>query len=176
MKACNVFYGRFPMQPRKHRRIFLALCFYGGLLLGAVLATQAEESFISWMRTVQVQRVSIVSLLGAAFLPFLISAYAVLISQVWLLFPVCFLKAFSFGFCVAGVSYVFGSAGWLVCGLLLFTDLCTMPMLLFFWLRHIDGAHRPQLAESALTASLLFLAGSLDHCLITPFLAEIINF
>lgn len=176
MKTCSVFYGRFPSQPRKWRRIFLALCYCAGLLMGSIVAAQAQESIASWMRTAEFQRVSIVSLLSVTCLPFLISALAVMISQTWLLFPICFLKAFCFGFCATGVSCVFGSAGWLVCGLLLFTDLCSMPLLIFWWLRYLDGLRRLRFSDTALTASLLFLIGSLDHCVISPFLAGIINF
>lgn len=173
MKLYSVFYGHSPLQPRKWRRMILALCYCAGLAAGAFAAVQAEESLVSWMRTVQLQRVSIVSLLVVALLPFLISAAAVLIAQVRLFYPVCFLKAFSFGFCAGGVYLVFGSAGWLVCGLLLFTDLCSMPLLYLFWQRYIDGSRRLALTDAVLPASLLFLIGSLDHCIITPFLMKI---
>ena len=173
MKSYSVFYGHSPLQPRKWRRIFLALCYCAGLLMGSIVAAQAQESIASWMRTAEFQRVSIVSLLSVTCLHFLISAAAVLIAQVRLFYPVCFLKAFSFGFCAGGVYLVFGSAGWLVCGLLLFTDLCSMPLLYLFWQRYIDGSRRLVLTDAVLPASLLFLIGSLDHCIITPFLMKI---
>lgn len=174
MMTGSVYYGRIPSLQRKWRRIVLAFLYCAGLLIGAMLAVQASDCFLTWMRSVEIIRMSIVGLLTVTTLPFLISALAVLISQSWLLFPICFLKALSFGFCSGGVWFVFGSAGWLGCGLLLFTDLCALPVLFCYWLRHIEGT-KTALSEAALYMSLLFLAGSLDHCLISPFAAGILS-
>lgn len=176
MMTDGMIVGRFPSNLRRRRRIFLAFCYLAGLVAGVILAAQADSSFSSWMRTAVFQRVSIVSLLSVLFLPFLISAFAVFYGWSFLLYPICFLKSLSFGYCCAGISILFGAAGWLGCWLLLFSQLLAMPILLFYWMRHIDGLQKPLLSEAALLASILYLVGSLDHCLISPFLVKVIEF
>ena len=54
----------------------------------------------------------------------------------------CFFKAFSLGYCISGVCILYGSAGWLVRLLLLFSSTVSAPVLYWFWLRHISGAKK----------------------------------
>lgn len=153
----------------------LALFWGAGLLLGVGLACQAGDSIFSLMRIAASRRVSIVGLFSSILLPFLLSAAAVYLHGASLLLPVSFLKAFSFGFCAVTVMKAFGSAGWLVCRLLLFSDCCLMPVLFWFWLRHIRGGRRSVKMDMRLCAILIAAVGSIDYFLISPFLMSIID-
>lgn len=165
----------FTSAQRRNRVFLLAVLWIAGLLSGAFAAINGGDVFLLWMRAADFGRVSIVSLTVSLFLPFLLSALAVLISQPWLIFPICFLKAFSFSFCAGGTLIVFSSAGWLVCALLLFSGWCLLPALFWFWLRRLNGSARSLLPDALVCAALCFLIGSIDRCMVSPFLAMLIE-
>lgn len=154
----------------------LALSWSLGLFAGVFFGIQAGPSVLSLMRAASVSRVSIVGLLICNVLPFLISAFAVSLQRSLLLPVIAFLKAFSFGFCAMAIVRAFGTAGWLVGGLLLFSDCLSLPALCWFWLRQADG-RCVQLKKDLITGLLVTaIAGILDCCLIAPFLVHIIEF
>ena len=151
---------------RKNERLFLAFCWCGGLICGILAYSTAGVSFAPMMRGAAFGAVSIAGLLGITTLPFLISAFAVSFSMAWLLFPVCFCKAFAFSFVSMGVLQAFGSAGWLVRLLLLFSDCTGMPLLYGFWLRHLPGCHSAGAWEKAFLFAAFMLLGSVDYRII----------
>lgn len=110
----------------------LSLCWLLGVLLGFLAALQADSCLAALMCRTATGTVSIVGLLFGCFFPFLIAAVAAYLSEPWLLLIVCLLKAFSFSFCAFGISLAYGSAGWLVRILLLFSDLLLLPVLYFY--------------------------------------------
>ena len=107
---------------------FLWCC---GLFFGALFSSECSNLFSFWMRTMDPSGVSIVWLFTALFLPFLFSAVAVYLHQSWLLFLLAFIKAFIFGLCLCGVASVCGSAGWIICVLLFFSESSLFPVLFF---------------------------------------------
>lgn len=160
---------------RSKYSVALALFWICGILCGASLFLMAGSSNASLMRGLVSGSVSIVGLLGVTVLPFLISAYAVSISEPKLLFPVCFGKAFCFSYVSAGILWSFGSAGWLIRWLLMFSEFLTLPVLYGYWQRHISGKHPFSGMETGCILALLILIGSVDYRCISPFLAMLIN-
>lgn len=164
----------FPLSQRKFRTVFLAFCWCMGLLLGAFLAQHAGEVHLSLMRRAVSCPVSIVGLF-AVLLPFLFTAFAVVISNCWLYYPIAFFKAFLFSYHACVVSAAFGSAGWLVRYLFLFTDACTIPILLWLWILG-TGNHNSGLLRRTVICTLLSVAvGMIDFCFVSPFLAMLIS-
>lgn len=161
----------FPLSRRTYGPI-LALIWASGLGCGIFCWFLADSSLFSLMRSALSCSVSIVSLLSVTALPFLLSALVVFFSCHGLLFVISFGKGFLFSFVSMGTLACFGCAGWLVQLLLCFSDLVSLPILYWFWLRCFrypeDGFH----CIGLLTAALLFLISSLDYCLIAPFLAD----
>ena len=156
---------------RRAPLVLLALAFLAGLLVGCFFHTPAELDSVSWMRRVAEAPVSVVSLLSVTLLPFLFSAFAVYVSQYWLLVPIAFWKAMSFSRVACWITAAYGSAGWLMRFLLMFTDLFTLPLLVLFWLRY-GGKGRRLTALSALLYCMVAVAiGSIDFWIISPFLA-----
>lgn len=161
----------FPAWWRRGAAALLALSFVLGLVLGALLFLSAENDSTSLMRMAKNGPVSIVGLLSVSFLPFLISAFAVYVSQPWLLPVIALCKGASFSLVSLGVTAAYGSAGWLMRLLLMFSDLCALPLLLFFWLRYISGERRFTAWSACRYLAALLTVGSIDYCLISPFLA-----
>jgi len=163
-----------PHRRRKSRHRILAFCWVLGLLCGAVVSLSAESSLVPLMHSAACRPVSITSLLCVTILPFLISALAVASSWTALIFPLCFCKAFSFAFVSLGVFQAYGSAGWIVRYLLLFSDCAAVPFLYGFWLRCLSGRHTLCLFDTALMLGICILLGSMDYRIISPYLARLI--
>lgn len=160
---------------RKTSPWLLALSWLVGMLLGISAALAASEFLVPMMRESVKCSVSITGLLAATLLPFLLSAYAVSLSEPWLLLIISALKAFGFGYCASGVSLAFGQSSWLVRFLFLFSDHCLIPVLYLYWLRHIRGQTKAAVWELPACVGFALLVGSIDYCLIAPFLVTLIE-
>ena len=99
----QLFRRSMPAWWRKYCFLFLAFCWIAGLLSGASACLAAGDSLNSLMRGAAARPVSIVSLLGVTMFPFLLSAFAVYISEPWLLLIVSFGDAFVLSFVSLGV-------------------------------------------------------------------------
>ena len=144
-----------------------------GLVLGTISAAAAGNQYLLLMRMAPGAHVSIVGLLATVLLPFLLTAYAVLKNRRWMLYAVCFVKVFAFGFCGYGITAAYGSAGWLIRSLLQFSDIFTVPILCWYSLRNLNGGRLEGKWEFWICVGLDLLICSLDFCYISPFLALI---
>lgn len=160
---------------RKGAWFFLAFSWLSGLICGICAFSCAGNSAFSVMRGAFSGSVSIVGLLGVTVLPFLFSAFAVFISKPGLLLVASFGKAFLASYVSLAVMLAFGSAGWLIRWLLCFSSCAAAPLLYWYWLRYISGERKFSGFEVFLLISLLIFIGSLDYCVILPFLAGLIN-
>lgn len=152
----------------------LTLSWLFGVFLG-ISAALASSSFLIPMMRQSVQcSVSIPGLLAATVVPFLISAFAVSLSEPWLVLIISTAKAFSFSFCACGVSLAFGQSSWLVRFLFLFSDYLLIPLMYLYWMRHIQdqAVHRAWELCAYIGASLLI--GGIDCFLVAPFLASLV--
>lgn len=151
--------------------LILASVWMIGLSSGIWAYVSSGTALVSLMRSTLQGAVSIVRVLCMTSLPFLFSAFAVFLSCPWLIFPVALVKGFSFSFAAMGLMHAFGSAGWLIRLLSCFADVVTIPLLYWFWCSCFRLEDRLLGHRCVLAASLLLLAGSIDSCLIAPFLA-----
>lgn len=160
----------------KGGRRILAFFWFSGLLLGLLVTIYAGDSFLPMMRTAVLCRVSISGLLFAILLPFLLSALAVFASQPWLIGLIAFSKSFLFMLLAAGVSLAYGTGGWLVRILFMFGDICSLPLLWFFWLRRGCGGLTAAPWYCAVVGALAAAACCMDFYVISPFLTDLILF
>ncbi len=157
------------------RRIFLAFFWFSGLLLGALSFSDAGICNTSWMLGASNGTVSIVSLLCVNILPFLFSAFAVYIFRPFLLWIICFWKGFQFSFVSLGVLCCYPDSGWLVRWFLMFSDIFSLPLLFWFWHKHISDSGSYTGAEVFLFMSIFVLIVSIDYCYISTFLSDLLN-
>jgi hypothetical protein len=153
--------------------MILAFCWCAGLLLGCFCAWQTGNVHSSLMRGAAERSVSIVGL-AVVCLPFLLTVFTVLFRTPWLIYPLCFGKGFGFAFVAALCAGGFGSGGWLLRVLLLFTDGFSAPLLLFLWLSILRRPNRFEAKGFVISAVGLLVAGSIDYWLVAPFLARLI--
>ena len=168
------FHARNLQSGRSFTAIILAFLFLAGLLCGAVTATFADTSYFLMMRRAATYPVSIVVLLPAIFLPLLFSAFAVYISQLWLLIPVVLSKAFTFGFLSCGIRASNPHSGWLIQFLFMFSDWFVLPILCWYWVR---SCRTKRFERSPFIAAVVIISGItiLDFLFISPFLAHLLS-
>lgn len=156
---------------RNWRDFLLALSWILGLISGCTLCLSADTTAFSLMRMAPGCPVSIVRLLAVTFLPILFSGFAAFVSQTWLLIPIAFFKSFTFSAAYIAVMLSFGSAGWLIGFLLMFSSICTMPILILYWIRYSRKGYSLALWHKIAFISLIFAVCGIDFFVISPFLA-----
>jgi hypothetical protein len=170
----DLFFPRFLHDGFRNNRIFgVALSWVSGYSFGIFLSAYAGELLFSFIRGCISQPVSPIGLLAAVFLPLLFSACSAFCSCFWGVIPIAFLTAFVQGYLGFAIILAFGSAGWLVYLLLVFSSLLSAPALWFFWLRALDRNFRGGLLVSGLLCFVICFA---DYLFISPFLIGIFSF
>lgn len=154
--------------------LLLALVWSSGLACGAFFADALGQHFVSQIHHIVDVPVSTVSLLSSLFLPFLLSALALLHCRP-LLFFISFFKAFSYGACFCGIVLAFPRCGWLIRCLLLFSDSCVLPVLYIYWMRHVSR-NSFHLSRGFLYCFCYVLSiAVMDICWVSPFLVRIMQ-
>ena len=146
------------------------------LLFGILISICAGEPVAALMRDLVYTDMSIVGLLSVAILPFLISAFAVLLSNLPLLLTVVFVNAFLCAHVSAGVLLTFETAGWLLCALCLFRDFFRLPILWLCWMKAADGEREAFMRCCIPGGVATGLICVFEYCIVSPFLAELISF
>lgn len=158
---------------RKGMLFLLACCWISGLLCGVICFSVSSSGVISLMRRTVLSPVSIVGLLNAALIPFLLSALFSLLSIDWIVFCIVFIKAFIFSFVSLGLILSFGSGGWLLRFFLVFGDYAALPLLFWCWMRMVSvGAGRSVILLSFVCCALV-IAIVLVYRVIAPFVCLI---
>lgn len=155
---------------RKWSARLLAFSWILGLGCGGLVFRFAGESIVSLMPIAVSGPVSIVGLLTCTLLPFLFTAFAVYVSLPWLLIVVSFCKSFLYAYVSCAVLTAFGSAGWLVRALLLFSDTCGAVLLYSCWLWYLDRGRRSSVFGVCAYSIAAAAAALMDGLYIAPLL------
>ncbi len=141
-----------------------------GLILGTAAAAHADLTVISWMRPFALRRVSIVLLLMWCCLPFLITAWAVLIQRSEILIFLVFCRCFFFSLLVWLELRAFGSAAWLMVPLSRFSDWLSLVLLCWFTLGSLRGFRK---REFSVCLFLTVLVVIVDYFAVSPYVASL---
>lgn len=169
------FRTSFIAASRRSSAVVLAFVLFCGFSAGAFLASWSGQFPLSLMRAATQNCVSIVNLFLVMLLPFLFTALAVYVGRLWLLFPIAFLKAFIFGYLGSCVLHLYGTSGWLIRFLLMFSDCLSLPVLCWFWLRMLCRTGADMGRRFLAAVCMLFGIVSLDYQFISPFLVDILS-
>ena len=160
---------------RKRYCLALAFCWCCGMLWGIGFCCEAASVLLPWIRRTVLVEPEYGPLLCVRLLPFLCSVCAVVFSVPPILYGVCFVRGFLMGFVSFGILYGFGDAGWMICGLLQLGSCLSIPALYLYWLRCLSGKGKCLFGGAVCFLVLLGIA-YVDYCVISPFLACLINF
>ena len=163
---CTIYY-------RRQIWCKLILCITLSAAFGVVLAASAGELYISLMRTATKRPVSIVGSAVAVFLPSLVSVLLIVHSKPRLLYFVCAIHIASFTATGWALSQAYASAGWMVHLLLQLPQLCIIPMIILLAMQRLSGTFSKGNAVYILI--IVAILGMIDICLISPFLANLID-
>ena len=164
-----------PIYSRKYRTIFLAFCWIVGLAFGIELSFTAGDSFLYLMRG-SYGSVSIVHLLLITLLPFLFSGMILYIPSPSLLYGLCLIKGLCFGFVSAGCLLAWGSAGWLVRLLLMFSDFLSLVPLWWCWLSCHPFRVQRNNASVVVSALIAACIVCLDYFCVSPIFAKVFEY
>ena len=155
------------------RAIIIAISWVLGLLAGVYLLY--KTSFASLMCSVILNRISIVGLLFSLVLPIFLSYILLRYFRFSCILPLVFLKAFSFMCCYGSIMITHRNAGWLVSGMLLFSDCFLVVLLLFLWFR-VASEHMCSLQTVTTSYVLILLPiGCFDYFVVSPFVSILLN-
>lgn len=160
---------------RKYAIIFLSFSWLLGLLCG----------LFYWFHSFQVQKhlflsayyadASILDIFLISILPVLVSVLFVYVNAPVLLIPLAFIKAFSFSACSIGFLWAFGTAGWLLRLLFMFSDCILVLVLLWFWIRHISGDRMLLRKDTFTCVKIMLMVGIFDFLFIVPIIQTVFN-
>ena len=166
-------FSPFIFDNRKGYCFLLGVAWIAGLLSGCGLFLSANIP-LSLMRGVLDSSVSIVTMLTNLMLPFLLSAFAVYLSQPWMLILFGYLKLFLVGYVSLGITVSFDSAGWLLRMLILFADLISLPLLFWYQYKGVRGSMVCSPLFSSVIFAICILVGCINYVYVLPFVADLI--
>lgn len=168
-------YPEFSSFIRKNSGFFLALSFLLGVAAGLFLFHYTGDTMLPLMCTAYSGRISIVDLLIPFLLPFSFSAFAVYFSSPRALYVICFFKTALYFFLSCAVTCSFGGAGWMIRLLFLFSDICFLVLLYWYWMRHISGDRMFSIGECVAFLGAAGLVSGVDYFMITPILRDVLG-
>ena len=164
-------FSQLPSKCRKYGTSILACSWTLGLVFG--ICSVASGSFGPVFQQAADLSPSFFSIISVLFLPLVISLLALFAGWRWVIFPLAFLKALSFAYVGWSILAAFGSAGWLIRLLLMFSDCTTVPLLWWFWNKALT-LEFDALVPASFSAALTILGiGILDYGVISPFLVSL---
>lgn len=154
-------------------KLLLIICWLAGLLIGFIYAKGHCTELYFLMRIAVAQRVSIVGIVFSLSFPLIISAIAIHLDSPLVLSILAFLKAFCFGCCCCAVVAAFGSSGWFIRWLLLFSDSCIVVVLLWLWLKSFAGDEHTIHADVLISIVIAIIIGCVDYFVVSPFMVSL---
>ena len=147
----------------------IACCWVLGLISGAAFSINSASCLYSLTRSLRYSDLSVVGFLAMLIFPYLLSTVIFKLSMWKGIIPLVFFKAFSFSCCAVAIIRAFGSSGWLLRLLLLFSGSISVVFLIWFWIRNCSKSRRNLHGDLLLCIVLTLVAGFIDYSLISPF-------
>ena len=151
--------------------LHLASVWLLGLISGAAAAVSCDGSAVLIPETFLTQTPGFATLLPVTLLPLILAVSTAYMSVPVLRLPIAFGEGFLFTFAAVFITGAYGDAGWLVCTLVMFSGIMTLPV---FWYL-LSTPDKPRFwhraAASAVAVTLICCA---DCYIISPFLASLI--
>lgn len=173
MQAYKAFRNNsYPVTARY--KFLICAVWTSAFFFGCMISKLCSVTTVSLMRSLLYQRPSIVSLLAVIILPFLISFCVFQAQKPYLIMPLIFAKAAMFGFTTASVAFAFGSAGWMLRWLLLFSDSLANAVLLCLWLKHATSKDSAYITDLCIYIAIVICFVCFDVYIIGPYLLTLI--
>ena len=160
---------------RKARIIILAIFAICGFSFGLYSAGYSDIFLNSLVRTFSCYRVSTVGRILAVLLPFVFAYIAVALSNIFILYPLIFLKCFLYSFYLFCIYAVFEQGSWLACLLFLWSDTVVLFALFLFGIHYVSGFTDKAYVTLFAGAVSVFGFSVVDILFFEPFLATLLS-
>ncbi len=150
-------------------KFMLVIAWGIGLLAGIYIAYNAPATTLSMMRMCYFPRVSIIGFVLILTFPLILSVIAIRLHIPFMCYFIALLKAFCFSYSTGCIIILYGSAGWLVRWLLIFSDSCTVVVLFWFWFRYVSGDREVGKRDVVICILLTILICCADYYIVSPF-------
>ena len=145
-------------------------------LFGSCFGLWAAKSTVMDLSALNaaLQNEASVSIFAVMLFPFVVSILLVYMRQSWLLTVIALFKSFSFVYVSRILMKDFGSAGWLVQLLIMFSDCASLPLLWWLWCRLLYLKKRETLFSLSIPPVLAAISiGIMDDRFISPILSAL---
>ena len=149
----------------------LTLVWAAGLLLGGFVAAKVDFDFSPFFIMAASNKGTFLGICLVLYIPLLFTVCLRFFSSGDSILLVVFLKAIEFALIAVGCFYSWGSAGWLLARLLLFSAFLSLPVLIWVWYRILCSNFGRR--EILISVVLLFIIGLIDYFVISPFLCSL---
>ena len=158
---------RFSAAWRKYAIPYLACSWILGLIFGLWAVRYADFHFP--VTEDSVYHYTPISIVTVAFLPVLMSVLAAYADKTWLLPAIGFWKAFSFAYVSYLMTSAYGSAGWLIQLLVMFSDCVSLPFLWWFLCLLLRSSQKISFSSVFPIILGAIALGVLDFKMVSPF-------
>ena len=165
----------FSAVPRRGSTTVLAFVLLCGFSFGSVCAVVTDAFDVSLISKAAVTGMTFPGLLCVMLLPLVCSALAAYIHKIHFLMPIAFLKSFAFGYLASAVLVFYGSSGWLMQLLFLFSDCFSFPVLCKFWIAQYNSSGQGLFSGFAAAFILIAAVVFLDCQYISPYLVMLLS-
>lgn len=149
--------------------IFVCLSWLAGLFLGCQCAGKVHPYIFSLIYGAVTAPVSIAAAFIVCLIPFLLSYIALHYLPRFVILLFILVKGFAFSFVSVMMITAFGPIGWLMRFFLMFSELLSIPVFFFYWIRNRTVSHTLSLI------SLLLSIGSIYYFVVLPFWVRLID-
>ena len=144
----------------------------GGLLTGTVLTFLSLEHMSVLSAFICQSFFTMPRKFLTGILPFLLSAIAVYFSRPGWVYCICGIKAVLFAACSVLICNYYGQAGWLACGLFMFFDIYSLPLLFFYWLWILSDRRDRNIRVSMIFLIPILVLIFLDYRIVDPYASK----
>lgn len=158
----------------KNSVYFLAFFWTFSIFAGIILGSKSVPHISSLMLSAASDSMSITGMFLIYILPLIFSIISIRLKVSLLILPLSVIKGFFNGFLSASVCVAFGSAGWLICLLLLFTNSVSSVFLMWFWFKYLHNPNSHLMRYFIICVTFSICMFAFDVFVISPFLSAVI--
>lgn len=158
----------------KNSVCFLAFIWTFSVFAGIILGSKSVPYYTSLMLSAASGPMSIAGMFLIFILPLVISIISIRFKVSFLVLPLALIKGFFYGFLTVSVYSALGSAGWLICLLLLFSNSILIVLLLWFWFKYLKVHNCCLMRDFLVAIAFGVLVCAFDAIMVSPFLTDVI--
>ncbi len=147
-----------------------------GLLSGLYVVSMSDDSAYCVFRLFLYSQSTLFGLLLTQMLPLAFTCFIFWLSKPCLTSLFVYIKAFLFAYCAFGIVLAYGTAGWMIRWIILFSSSCSTLPLLWFWCRNFTKKGESYCQDLLVCAFSLILICVFDYLAVLPLAKSLVNY